>query len=183
MTEPRLAGDGIVVRPHARPDVAPMCAAVLESMATVGRWMAWCHPAYSMRDAEDWCARCVVAWAAGGDREFGIFDAANGEALGCIGVNQINRANLIGNMGYWVRATREGRGVATAAARLVARFAFVEIGLARLEIVVLPDNAASRRVAEKLGARFECVARSRLQWRGDARDAAVYALLPADLGA
>jgi len=179
--EARFAADGIVVRPHAPADVAPMCAAVLESMATVGRWMAWCHPGYSMQDAEDWYARCATAWATDSDREFGIFDAVGGDVLGCIGVNQINRVNAIGNLGYWVRAMREGRGIATTAARLVARYAFTELALARLEIVVLEGNAASRRVAEKVGARFECVARHRLQWRGEARDAAVFGLLPSDL--
>lgn len=179
--EPRLAVDGIIVRPHTPSDIAPLCAAVIESMATVGRWMAWCHPGYSMTDAEAWHARCTVAWAADGDREFGIFDAATGDVLGCIGVNQINRVNRFGNLGYWVRTTREGRGIATLAARLVAQYAFVELVLARLEIIVLPDNAASRRVAVKAGARFECIARHRLQWRGTARDAAVYSLVPGDL--
>lgn len=172
-----------MVRPHAPPDVAPLYAAVRESMSTVGRWMAWCHPAYSLQDAEDWHARSAAAWATDGDREFGIFDAQSGEVLGSIGVNQINRVNRFANLGYWVRTSREGRGIATAAARLVARFAFAELALARLEIVILPGNDASRRVAEKIGARFECVARHRLQWRGEARDAAVYAVLPADLGA
>jgi RimJ/RimL family protein N-acetyltransferase len=179
--EPRFAADGIVVRPHAPADVAPMCAAVLESMATVGRWMAWCHPAYSRQEAEAWYGRCAAAWAIEGDREFGIFDAVTGDVLGCIGVNQINRINGIGNLGYWVRATREGRGIATKAAQLVARYAFTDLALTRLEIVILAGNGGSRRVAEKVGARFECVARHRLQWRGEARDAAVYGLLPADL--
>ena len=41
-------------------------------------------------------------------------------------------------------------------------------------------NAASRRVAEKAGAQFEGVLRSRLVSRGAVRDAAMYALLPGD---
>ncbi len=179
--ERSLAAEGIVVRPHAPADVAPMCAAVQESIATVGRWMSWCHPDYSIKDAETWHARCAAAWAADGDREFGIFDAATDDVLGCIGVNQINHVNRFGNLGYWVRRSRERHGIATAAARLVAQYAFAELALARLEVVVLPDNAASRRVAEKIGARFECVARHRLQWKGSPRDAAVYSLLPGDL--
>lgn len=176
-----LAAEGIVVRPHGPSDVAPMCAAVQESIPTVGRWMSWCQAGYSIKDAEAWHVRCAAAWVAGGDREFGIFDAATGDVLGCIGVNQINHVNRFGNLGYWVRTTREGHGIATAAARLVAQFAFAELALARLEIVVLPGNAGSRRVAEKIGARFECVARHRLQWNGSPRDAAVYSLLPGDL--
>jgi RimJ/RimL family protein N-acetyltransferase len=176
-----FSANGVVIRPHEPNDVAPMCAAVLESMATVGRWMSWCHPGYAMQDAQTWYERCVSAWTVEGDREFGIFDAVSGEVQGCVGINQINRVNLFANMGYWVRASREGRGIASTAARLASGFAFVELGLARIEIVALPGNAASRRVAEKVGARFECIARTRLQFRGQPREAVVYSLLPGDL--
>ena len=158
-----------------------MYAAVIESMATVGRWMAWCHPGYAMHDAQAWYERGAAAWAAGGDREFGIFDATSGDVLGCVGINQINRVNLFANMGYWVRASRTGAGIASTAARLASRFGFSTLGLARIEIVVLPDNGASRRVAEKVGAHFEGLARSRLQFGNEPRDAAMYSLVPGDL--
>jgi len=69
-------------------------------------------------------------------------------------------------------------GVAIAAARLAAGFAFRELGLTRIEIVALVDNVASRRVAEKLGATFECVARNRLVHNGVPFAAAVYSLVP-----
>lgn len=64
---------------------------------------------------------------------------------------------------------------------MVARFGFGTLGLARIEIVALPDNSASRRTAERAGARFETVARHRLWVRDEARDAAVYALVPGDV--
>ena len=50
-----------------------------------------------------------------------------------------------------------GQGIATAAVRLIARFGFEDLGLQRLELLVAADNLASRRVAEKVGARFEGV--------------------------
>ncbi len=43
------------------------------------------------------------------------------------------------------------------------------------------DNTASRRVAEKLGATLECIARNRLMAWGRPHDAAVYSLTTADL--
>lgn len=87
----------------------------------------------------------------------------------------------LANLGYWVRASRVRQGVATAAAALLARFGFDELRLARLEIVVRLDNAASRRVAEKLGCRLEGVARNRLLFDGTPFDAAMYAMIPDDL--
>jgi RimJ/RimL family protein N-acetyltransferase len=53
--------------------------------------------------------------------------------------------------------------------------------LIRIEIVVMPDNHASPRTAEKTGARFEAIARQRLWANGQTHDAAVYGLTPADL--
>ena len=151
----KLLGNGILIRPHAACDITPMYKAVIESMASVGRWMSWCHEGYSMEDAQTWYERCAKAWVTEGDREFGIFDVDTGDVLGCVGINQINRVNRFANMGYWVRSTHAGRGIATTAARLASGYAFANLGLARIEIVALPDNVASRRVAEKLGARFE----------------------------
>ena len=169
------------IRPLAPGDASAVYAAVRESMQTVGRWMSWCHPGYSLSDAQDWIARSQVSWAGDGDREFGIFDAKSGELLGCAGINQVNRVHEFGNLGYWVRAGRTGNGVAGAAAKAVARYGFEGLGLARLEIVAHPDNAPSRRVAEKLGARFEAIARNRLMFMAKPTDAAVYGLVASDI--
>jgi RimJ/RimL family protein N-acetyltransferase len=125
----------------------------------------------------------VHNWQVVTDREFGIFDYVSGEVLGCTGINQINQVNRFGNLGYWVRASRTGHGVASTAARLAARFGFARLGLVRLEVVPRTDNLASRRVAEKIGCRFEGVARRRLLYKGVPCDAAMYSLLAEDLAA
>lgn len=111
---PVLTDAGILVRPFAPDDVALLHAAVRESIDTVGRWMSWCHPDYSVREAEEWIARCGRNWEAEADREFGIFAKLH-EVLGCAGINQINCVNNFANLGYWVRASRVGRGVASVA--------------------------------------------------------------------
>ena len=51
-----------------------------------------------------------------------------------------------------LRAAGGDRIVATAAALLVARFGFDELGLQRIEIIAAVSNKASQRVAEKIGA-------------------------------
>jgi len=47
---------------------------------------------------------------------------------------------------------QEGRGFATEAARAVARHLFDDLNWDQLDILVLPDNNGSIRVAQKLGA-------------------------------
>ncbi|MGH3621317.1 MAG: GNAT family N-acetyltransferase, partial [Sciscionella sp.] len=51
---------------------------------------------------------------------------------------------------YWVAAKARGRGVATAALRLMLGEAIAR-DTHRVELEIHRDNAASRRVAEKLG--------------------------------
>lgn len=178
---PSFAHCAILIRPITPADRLSLFNAVRESIDTLGRWMPWCHPDYAISETDEWIALCQGHWQSGSDREFGIFDAASGDLLGGVGLNQINRANHFGNLGYWVRSSRTGKGVAASAATMAARFGFGELDLARLEIVACLDNVASRRVAEKVGGQFEGIARSRLQLKGEARDAAVYSLLPGDL--
>lgn len=178
---PSFQQSGILIRPVTPDDRASLYAAVRESMDTVGRWMSWCHPDYSINDTDGWIALCQRNWQSGTDREFGIFDAGSGEALGCVGINQINSVHNFGNLGYWVRAGHIGRGIASAAAQLTAQFAFRELKLFRLEVLARVDNLASRRVAEKLGCQFECIARSRIVFSGRPYDAALYSLLPGEI--
>jgi RimJ/RimL family protein N-acetyltransferase len=92
-------------------------------------------------------------------------------------VNQVNKANRFANLGYWVRTSATGRGVAPAAVRLVADEVFRQTDLVRLEIVVALGNVRSQRVAEKVGAMREGVLRRRLAIPGGAADAVMYSLL------
>lgn len=74
-----------------------------------------------------------------------------------IGVAGIQPLDLPGEyeLGWWVWKEYWGRGYATEAGRALAAFAAGEMGLSRVVAVIDPDNAASIRVAEKIGMRFE----------------------------
>jgi ribosomal-protein-serine acetyltransferase len=184
MAHATLTDGRVLLRPLAPGDRDPLYAAVDESREEVGRWMGWCHPDYALEHTEQWITFCERNWAAeDGDRDFGLFDAKTGEALGGIGINQFNRVQHFANLGYWVRTSRARRGLATDGVRLLARWGFGTLGLARIEIVAQVDNAASRRVAEKAGCTFEGIARSRIAFRDRHVDAALYSLIPGDLAA
>jgi RimJ/RimL family protein N-acetyltransferase len=109
----------------------------------------------------------------------GIFSDAGSELYGGVSINQLNLQHNFGNVGYWVRQSRQRKGVATRAVRIIASYGFDVLKLTRLEIVAALDNRASRGVAEKVGAAFECIARNRLVVDGHAVPAAVYSLVPA----
>lgn len=159
-------------------DAESLFAAVRASLPGLVDWMPWCKLDYAIEDAEAWIRFTQACWENRSEFPLGVFEADTGQVVGGVGINQINRAHRIGNIGYWVSTPHQGRGVARFAAREAAMLGFGELGLARLEIVTLPHNLASQRVAEALGATRECIARNRLQIRGQAHDAIVYALTP-----
>ena len=74
-------------------------------------------------------------------------------------------------VGYWLRADAEGRGIMTAAVRRVTRIAFEVDGAERVVIRCHPDNVRSAAVPERLGFRLvEVDAQPRMVWelrRGD----------------
>ncbi len=180
-TKTELTDGRILIRPLCADDVDVLYQAVRESIAEVARWLPWCHPAYSRDETVAFINSTASAPDAEEQYSFAIFDAKTGDYLGGIGLNQINRANKMANLGYWVRTSRTERGVASAAARLVANFGLRQLGLLRLEIVVATGNHASQRVAEKSGAKREGVLRKRLLIHGQAHDAVLYSLVAEDM--
>lgn len=170
-----ITNSGLVLKPFAKEDIPEFVAAVKES---AGIWMPWGHKGYSEGDAKKWFESCQRNIAKETAYDIGIFLAKGGDLVGGISINQINRHNNSGNVGYWVRESLRGQGIAVRAVELVTEFGFNNLALTRLEICVLKDNKASRRVAEKSGATFECIAQNRLVHNGKAMAAAVYALVP-----
>lgn len=150
--------------------------AIRESSREISRWMIWCHPAYGLRDARAWIARGRTGRRTGLEHDFLVVDR-RGRILGACSLNQIRPEHRLANLGYWIRTSAAGQGIATAAVRKIAAFAFRETDLARLEIVVAVKNRASRRVAEKAGAICEGIARDRLFFGGRQQNAVMYVLL------
>jgi ribosomal-protein-serine acetyltransferase len=156
-------------------DASAVVDAVLESMAHLQAWMPWCHPKYSLVDSQSWLEAQVPAFEAGTAFEFAIV-STDGQVLGGCGLNQIDTINRRANLGYWVRSSATGQGVATGAVRALRDWAFVATDLVRLEIVVAFGNAASHRVAEKVGAVREGTLIRRLVLHGALRDASMFSL-------
>jgi len=167
---------------HWRPDDAPaLHAAVRDSLTTLSRWLPWATPDYDLARAEAWIAHCMHVRETDDEHHFGVFDETSGALLGSTGLNQRIRANRAANLGYWVAEAARGRGVAVAGARQAARFGFETLGLQRIVVQVAPDNHASQRVAMKLGAVCEGIARNGLMTDAGPAEAIVHSLIPTDM--
>ena len=164
----RLEDGDLAVRPLVETDAAALAVAARDPLVP---YYTSVPENYTEKDAREFIAR--------GGNKFAIVEAETDELLGVIGFQIMDHAR--GHFGYWVGKEARGRGVATRALRLLARWAAEEHGLARLQLVVEPENLASIRVAEKAGFRREARLRSYIELRGARRDVYMYALLAEDL--
>ena len=85
------------------------------------------------------------------------------------------------NVGYWVSADANRHGHATAAVRQIARVAFRELGLHRIEAGTLVHNTGSQRVLERNGFGRIGIARAYLRIAGRWQDHLLYQLLDPDV--
>ena len=112
------------------------------------------HGPQTREVAAGWLERNERRW-----REYGLGMWAvveregDGELLGWCGLGRLEDTETI-EVGYGLAPRAWGRGIATEAARASVRFGFEELALPRVVAVAYPDNAASRRVMEKLGMRY-----------------------------
>jgi RimJ/RimL family protein N-acetyltransferase len=145
------------------------------------RWMGWDGPLPDEEDALATIQRAADAWTAGTWAVFGIVDAgaAVDQVLG--GANLRFADHDTAEVSYFLRASARGRGFATRAVFLLARWAFDELGIQRLELRAHPDNEASIRVAERAGFTREGIERASRSWPDGSRfDSVLFSLLPTD---
>ena len=176
MNKPTLSIPGFELRTFTMRDAEALALAVQESQVDIHRWMDWAKADYAVKDAEIFIKSSIDDYGSASAYDFGIFSPGNA-LCGVVSINTIHQEHRNGNIGYWVRSSFAGRGITTAAVRAIVPFGFERLYLVRLEIVAAELNVASRRVAEKVGAQFECVARNRLLVHGAPTAAAVYSLI------
>ena len=170
----------LLIRRYRREDEDFLYAAARESIREMFPFLPWCHPDYDRDDTAGWLDMAETNWRDGAAYSFAIFSDDGSHFYGGCGLNKIDD-HPVANLGYWIRTSSTGQGMATEATIALAAFGFAELGLQRIEIIMSVRNLPSRRVAEKAGATFEGTLRSRLMLHGEAHDAHCFSLVRGDL--
>jgi RimJ/RimL family protein N-acetyltransferase len=133
---------------------------------------------YSEADARAFAAHAARGWAEGRVAVFVIAQTPGGQGLGMISLRLFTGDPGLAEVGYWLRREARGLGAATTAVRLVASWAFGELGIARLNLETAPENLASQRVAERAGFTREGLLRAWMPTADGRRDSVMFSLLP-----
>ena len=176
---PLLHDERVGLRPW-RDDDIPAIVAMSRDPDTI-RFTSVPDP-YDEDSARFWLALQPSRLRAGDGAAFAIVEPRDDLPLGAIGVRVLHGRG-IAETGYHMAAEARGRGIATAALRLLSEWALETLPIARMQLTTHLDNPASQRVAEKAGYTREAVLRSWAEQRDVRVDLVMYSLLPGDLPA
>jgi RimJ/RimL family protein N-acetyltransferase len=178
---PELSDGVVTLRPWIERDVTAIAEACRDQ--EIAWWLDQVPQPYGEADARTYVAMTRRGWKDGTHAAFAVTDATSGDVVGSVGLHWLDTEHGVAEVGYWVRRDARGRGVATRATRLAARWALEDCAMKRLQLRADRLNVASQRVAEAAGFRREGVMRSmRFNARQGRRvDFVMYSLLPEEV--
>jgi ribosomal-protein-alanine N-acetyltransferase len=176
----RLVTPRLVLRPPRTGDVAEVRRVMRANAEHLKPW----NPAppagedpTSITEVSKTVLRHRRDWKRGSGYVFMVAERERqGTFIGKIALSGIMRGAMCGAyLGYWMAADSQGRGLVTEGIGAVLDFAFGPAGLHRVQAAIMPRNARSLRVIEKLGFRREGYAERYLQIAGKWEDHILFA--------
>lgn len=145
----------------------------------VVRW----NPALAVVDVETaraWCAR-GADWSDGTHATWHAVDRSTHRLVANCSIFAVDRDHATAKIGYRVAPWQRRRGIGSEVVGIVTRWAFAELGLARIQLEHAVANVGSCRVASHAGFVLEGILRSAsLDYLGIRHDDHVHGRLPTD---
>ena len=141
-------------------------------------FMHWMSPDYSLALSREFIHRSLENAAQRKGITYGIF--RRGRHIGSVGFVQFDWTSRTTEIGYWIDKAEEGKGIVSAACRLLIDYALGDLGLNRVEIRCSTFNVRSAAIPERLGFKKEGVLRQSEFRNGRLHDFAIYGLLAAE---
>lgn len=167
--------ENISLRLLTSDDTLAVFESVIRNRDHLRPYMHWLQPDYSIDSTSEFIRQNLVNVSEKNGLGLGIFrDRAFIGSIGFVGFDWAARRTEIG---YWIDNEEEGKGIVSAACKLLIEYAFGDLRLNRIEIRCSSENVRSASIAERLGFTREGVLR-RSEWRGGRlHDFVVYGLL------
>ena len=167
--------DGITLTRVRSEDAEEIFALVERCRDDLREWMSWVDSTKGVADVRTFVDRSEKQYA--DDNGFQCCIRMDEPIVGVIGFVYVNRVHERTEIGYWVGAEYQGRGIATKATRALTDYAFSAWNLNRVELWIATGNARSRAVAERQRFKQEGIFRER-HWVNDRLyDDAIYGML------
>ena len=139
------------------------------------RWLPWVDYETSVAHTREFIRRSLQRYSENDGFNLGV--RYQGRLAGVIGYHSVNWPNRNVEIGYWLGAEFEGKGLMTRACRTLLNFAFEKLLLNRVAILCAVGNTRSRAIPERLGFTREGVLRDGEWLYNHFVDLVVYSML------
>ncbi len=143
-----LSTERLELHPVSSAHAESLFQAVLDSRPELLPWMPWAREP-SLEETYHQTHNSRREWRRGREFHFCLVERGTRPVLGVAGLNRDGFASA--ELHYWIRSDHAGAGLVTEACRALIDWAPRALGVRRLTLWAGQDNAASRRVAAKLG--------------------------------
>lgn len=144
----------LILRPMTENDVAAVFA--LRKDAEIMRFIR--EPQKSRAEAASWIKLVSSRWESEKIGFCAVIEKESKEFVGWCGLWILKESGAI-EVGYAIAQNFQHKGYATEAAEVCLAYGFEQLNLRKIVAVTRPENAASRRVMEKLGMRYDGLGR------------------------
>jgi ribosomal-protein-serine acetyltransferase len=146
---------------------------IVRNQERLARWEPWAEQPATLDGTRAYIRAALEDFLRG--RQISTIIAVDGgrRFVGRCGM-RINPYASSGDIGYWIDADYEGRGITTRSARALVSSVFSELGLSKVELRTSVANRRSRTVAARLGFAYEGVLPAGLRFSNRADDVALY---------
>ncbi|MEU7636761.1 MULTISPECIES: GNAT family N-acetyltransferase [unclassified Streptomyces] len=142
---------------------------------TVDPWIPWATRSTDLESAVDVLQGYADRQAKDGARIYGIW--LDGVLVGGVMFTQFDAALGVCEIGCWLEAAGEGRGLVHRASRILIDWAFRVRGMSRVEWRTTPANKRSVAAARRLGMSRDGVLRRQFPYQGVRHDTEIWSVL------
>jgi RimJ/RimL family protein N-acetyltransferase len=178
----RIVTERLVVRCYEPSDAPLLKEAVDSSLDHLRPWMPWAHDEPQTVERKVELLRTFRGqFDLGQNFVYGLFSRDESELVGGSGFHLRVGGDAF-EIGYWIRASEEGKGLTTESTAALTRVGFEVCEVDRIEIHVEPENEKSARIPQKLQYVEEAHLRRRLYPApgGEPRDTVVFTMFRSD---
>jgi RimJ/RimL family protein N-acetyltransferase len=172
----------MVVRCYEPSDAPLLKEAVDASLDHLRPWMPWAHAEPQTVEQKVELLRAFRGqFDLGQNFVYGLFSRDEAQLVGGSGFH-LRVGDDAFEIGYWIRASEDGKGLATESTAALTQVGFEVCEVDRIEIHVEPENEKSARIPQKLGYVEEARLRRRLYPSpgGEPRDMVVFTMFRSD---
>jgi len=167
--------DKLRLRTYEVADAEELFEAVNNSRKHLNPWLDWVSKTTKTDHSLQFIRQSLHQQHTQEALALGIFE--NDKVIGGIGMHAWDQETKRAQIGYWISAEYEGKGIVTKSLLKFIEYLFDKIGLNKIEIHFLQANKRSAKVASKFGFRVEGIIRQSIMRNGMPHDVVIAGLL------